>query len=107
MASSLTPSPATLCPMRYERLTNEKVDEMIHETDGGKRIKYKEFIKKHRSNRRRRDVDDSVWSPHQAGRSRGGGGITAAVSFDGGVLTVPSILTYDNAECIFDIRSST
>ncbi len=30
--------------MYQERLTNEEVDEMIHETDGSKRINYKEFV---------------------------------------------------------------
>ncbi|BAT12311.1 Os11g0105901 [Oryza sativa Japonica Group] len=44
MASSLTPSSVTSCPMYQERLTNEEVDEMIHETDGSKRINYKEFV---------------------------------------------------------------
>ncbi|BAS88437.1 Os04g0294812 [Oryza sativa Japonica Group] len=46
MASSLTPSPATSCSMHHERLTNEQVDEMINETDVGKRINYKEFATK-------------------------------------------------------------
>uniref|UniRef100_A0A0D3HCM5 Uncharacterized protein n=1 Tax=Oryza barthii TaxID=65489 RepID=A0A0D3HCM5_9ORYZ len=45
MASSLTPSPATSCALHQERLTNEEVDEMIHEIDGGRWINYKEFVK--------------------------------------------------------------
>nr|ABB46783.1 hypothetical protein LOC_Os10g06790 [Oryza sativa Japonica Group] len=36
-------SPAMLCPMHQERLTNKEVDEMIHETGGGRWINYKEF----------------------------------------------------------------
>uniref|UniRef100_A0A0D3HBA2 Uncharacterized protein n=1 Tax=Oryza barthii TaxID=65489 RepID=A0A0D3HBA2_9ORYZ len=43
MASSLTLSPAMLCPIHQERLTNKEVDEMIHETGGGRWINYKEF----------------------------------------------------------------
>ncbi|BAT14148.1 Os11g0506400 [Oryza sativa Japonica Group] len=46
MASPLTPSPVMSCPMHEERLTNEEVDKMIHQIDGGKRINYKVFVSK-------------------------------------------------------------